>query len=293
MKARQFLLVAALAAVGFLLMAWRYHAQARSAQNRIQALQLEVTADRAKRDRQEARLKAAHTKPTATAKADKPKASGGVNFLEILRTDPRVQSRFIAYEKSGLGMKYGPLFRDLGLTPGQIARCEDNLSKRDELYLDLDEATRTQGIHGGPAAAKVYDQMLAGYTADQVALLGSDGAQKLNDYDTTFASTAMVNGMAGGATVAGNPLTADQLQQLSGAVLAATKAITVMDPDGVDWAAVDAKASSFLTPEQLNLLQNGEFIGPFGMGSRFQIRLNNLISQADQADRLADPAPGG
>jgi hypothetical protein len=157
--------------------------------------------------------------------------------------------------------------------------------------MDLDEAMRAQGVQGGPAAEKISDQLLAGNTADQLALLGPDGVQRLKDYDAAFPATAIVNGVAGGATVAGMPLTADQLQQLSGTVMAATRNISPADPDGVDWSAVDAKAAGLLTPEQLNLLQNGEFIGPFGMGSRFQGRLNNLITLTDQADRAAGPAP--
>jgi hypothetical protein len=292
MKARRFLLAAAVMAAAFAFLALHYFGRAQAARARIAVLQDEMRVAQARRTRLAEHLKVAQAKVSARARAATA-TNGGGNWLERARTDPAVQNRLIAYEKSGLGMRYGPLFKALGLTPDQVARCEDNLSKRDELYMDLDEAMRSQGIAGGPAAAQLYDQMFAGYHADQLALLGPDGVQKLKDYDTAFPSTAMVNGMAGGATVAGIPLTPEQLQQLSGAVLAATRVTSATVPDGIDWAAVDAKEAGLLTPAQLNLLQNADFLGPFGMGSRFQFRLNNLITQADQADRTAAPAPGG
>jgi hypothetical protein len=65
-----------------------------------------------------------------------------------------------------------------------------------------------------------------------------------------------------------------------------------MDADGSFWTAIDSKASAFLTPAQSELMKSGEFLGPQGYGTRYQGKLNALISLGFQSDANAPLGPG-
>lgn len=99
MKARRFLLAAVVMAAAAAFLAFHYRGRARAARVRIAALQDEVRAAQARRTRLAEHLKAAQAKVPARARAAAA-TSGGGNWLERMRTDPVVQNRLIAYEKS-------------------------------------------------------------------------------------------------------------------------------------------------------------------------------------------------
>jgi hypothetical protein len=106
----------------------------------------------------------------------------------------------------------------------------------------------------------------------------------------------MANDFAGAATMAGSPLSPSQVQQLSDAAIQASRAPgarQLADFENSYWAGVDNQAATFLTPAQLDLMKSGEFLGPSGEGSRFQSRLNSLITLGDQADAQAANAADG
>ena len=64
------------------------------------------------------------------------------------------------------------------------------------------------------------------------------------------------------------------------------------DSDGSFWAAIDSNASAFLTPAQSELMRSGEYLGPQGYGTRYQGRLNALISLGFQSDSAAAGGTG-
>jgi hypothetical protein len=236
----------------------------------------------------QAKLRAALAKGRAV---DAGKHSEGHDWLEQLSSDPKLQNRFLAYQRSIFSMKYGTLFQELGLTPEQISKCEDNLIMRQGIYMDVADALRAQGLpQSSPSAQELENQLMAGYKSAQTELLGESGFSQLNAYDQDFQWKTMVADYAGAATVAGITLTSAQMQQLSAAAVQASQspgARQIEDLGKTYWAGVDMQAASFLTPAQLDLLKSGEFIGPFGAGSRFQSRLNDLITLGDQADSAA------
>jgi len=51
-----------------------------------------------------------------------------------------------------------------------------------------------------------------------------------------------------------------------------------------NWDGIEAQTANVLSAEQLDPFKSAEFLGPAGMGSTYQSRLNELISIADAAD---------
>jgi hypothetical protein len=281
-----------------MIVSWRLGKGLEAAHSRITELSGDIAATRENSDRLRARLAKAESlraNPRAdfarTAASDRGKHGEGHNWLEQLSSDPQLQNRFLAYQRSKLATKYGSLFQQLGLTPEQISKCEDNLVMRQGIYMDLADALRAQGLpQNGPAAQQIYNQLMAGYDSAQKELLGEDGFNQLNSYDQDFHWKTMANDFAGSATLAGIALSQSQVQQLSDAAIQASKtpgAGKLADLENTFWTGVDTQAASFLTPAQLDLMKSGEFIGPSGEGSRFQSRLNDLITLGDQADAQA------
>ena len=226
---------------------------------------------------------------TAGEAGSRPAKRGpGRELLDQLHTDPKVQLRYFAYERSGLAMKYSPLFQRLGLSPAQITKCEDNLIRHEEDQADLMNTLRDEGLTlSDPAAGTLFDQEMAGYKSAQQALLGQDGLAQLTSYEAQMAARQAVNGYAGAATMEGIPLSGAQLQQLAALAVqepalsgAAAPVASYTNP----WARIGSQAQSFLTPDQLSLMETQEFWGPFGSGGRYAFRLNVLVNLADQAD---------
>jgi hypothetical protein len=277
------------------ILAWHFERGLEGRAGRISALTTAISIARDRSDRLRARLAQAErlqarsraelAKAHAVAKG---KGDAGKDWLERLSSDPELQNRYLAYQRSKFAMKYGALFQALALTPDQISKCEDNLISRMGIEMDLENTLRAQGLTwSDPAAQKLQTELMASYNADQKELLGEDGFSQLNAYDQDFHWKTMATDFAGAATLAGVPLTSAQVQQLTTLAVQASKASGAAQQAGVEaayWASMDSQAASFLTPAQLDLMKTGEFIGPFGEGSRFQGQLNTLITLGDQAD---------
>jgi hypothetical protein len=287
-----------------LLLAWHFGKERASAESAIGGLRRELAslADRraSLRDKlAKAEASQQQLKSKSAGAAAKHPAKGGARgeWLDQLRTDPKVQLRYFAYERSHLNMKYAPLFQKLGLSPAQISKCEDNLIRHEEDQMDLMNTFQDEGLTlSDPVAGALFGRESTEYQTAQQAVLGQDGFAQLNTYETQLSPRLAVNDYAGAATMAGIPLTTAQLQQLT--ALAVQDASLSGGPAPVDaytnsWARIDSQARAFLTPDQLNLMQTQEFLGPFGEGTRYQLRLNTVISLADQADIKASSSSGG
>jgi hypothetical protein len=88
-------------------------------------------------------------------------------------------------------------------------------------------------------------------------------------------------------------LTGEQVNQLTVLVGMAVKSSLAENrapSAGIDWDQLDEQSRSFLTQAQVEFIRNTEVPGPLGMGTRYQNRLNELISDADYADQLAQRA---
>jgi hypothetical protein len=285
-------------------LAWHSWRERAAAENAIGGLrrELAVLADRraslrdrlAKAEASQQQLKA---KATGTPTKRLAKGAAKPEWLDQLQTDPKVQLRYFAYQRSGLNMKYAPLFQRLGLSPSQVTKCEDNMIRHEEDQMDLMNTFRDEGLTlSDPVAGKLFVQESTEYQSTQQALLGQDGFAQLSTYEAQLGPRLAVNDYAGAATMAGIPLTTAQLQQLTALAIqdpSLSGAPAPVDAYTNSWAKIDSQARTFLTPDQLNLMETQEILGPFGNGTRYQSRLNFVISVADQADSKASSSPGG
>jgi hypothetical protein len=213
------------------------------------------------------------------------------SWLELLRTDPIVQSRYLAYQRSKVKMEYKPLLTALALTPEQVAKFEQNLAENRANMLDLRSALAAKGLPADDSAVQAFQrQQQADYENAQREVLGQAGFDRWKAYEDTSFAREVVRTAAGAATLAGLTLTAEQVRQLTALVAEATKAAPGEFgrlSTGIDWAHLDDESRSFLRAEQVEFIKNTEVIGPLGMGTRYQNRLNDLITSADHSDQVA------
>jgi len=188
-------------------------------------------------------------------------------------------------------MKYAALFAKLHLSTEQIAKFEANVMAREEAQMDLQSAATAQHLAGqGPEAMKLYNQNQSAYMQSQIDLLGTDGFQALQQFDQQWFPRGVVASLAGAAVMESIPISPEQTEQLNAAVIAGFQSPQGKSAAVVDWTAIDRQAASILTPQQLQLFQQGEVMGPFGIGSRYQAQLNALITKGDQEDHAVATA---
>ena len=228
------------------------------------------------------------TLAAATAQSEPPKpAPPKPGWLELLQTDPKVQSLYLAYQRSGVVTEFGPLFHELGLDPDRIARFTDNFIRHRGDQSDLETIMVAKQLsEDDPAVQELRGRQQSEYEDAQRAVIGADGVAKLQTYEQEIDGRMMVNGIAGEAIMAGTPLSAEQLTQLNALVVKATQENrTGGSNDLTDWERIDREARAFLTPAQLQLITSAEALGPMGYGWRFQDRLNDLITAGDREDQ--------
>lgn len=179
-------------------------------------------------------------------------------------------------------MLYGPLFRKLSLSPDQVAKFEAALEKKEEENMDLNASLMDQHLtYADPTAQKLYAQVYAECRGAIAQVLGDSGMKEFEAYEQGLPARSAVTGFAGAAAVGGIPLSPEQVGRLT---TLATQA--PIGPDGPQWDGVIAKAATFLSPQQIELLRTGEFSGPGGYGSQYLFKLNSVITAADNADAL-------
>ena len=211
--------------------------------------------------------------------------------------DPRIQLAQIALLRSCIGMKYGSLFRTLGLIPEKVAKFEDNVAKHETDFMDGVAAANAQGLSTGDPAFDALMRSLnskidADYSATQQALLGNDGYRQLQNYDRTVQVRGVVSSLAGAAAVAGVAFTDEQAEQLVDALAASNsdyrggKTATIQN---IDWNLADRQASAFLSDSQLAFFKT--FASQDGV-DRYSGALFNEVHTATAAEKAAPQSPG-
>ena len=209
-------------------------------------------------------------------------------IAERLRTEPDAQVLWLNQQHAQARATYGPLFRKLGLTRDQIAKFEENLTRKEERELDLQAIMAEQLKTAGKISAEVDAARRNNdveYDAAQRALLGDAGFQDLQQQRRTSWVRQWVDGWAGGATVyLGEPLTAEQGEALIQIVANASDSFRQGKAAGepIDWSAVDAAAQRVLTPNQFKLFTTME--PPLPHGGRFQSELYLKTGSAAAAE---------
>jgi hypothetical protein len=240
-----------------------------------------------------------NTMPTGPA-GKAPAMAARPNPLELIMQDPKLQNAFFASQRATLGTRYGPLFRQLGLAPGQIAKFEDIMIKREENNMDLMAAAQSQRLApDSTALAALQKQSEDEVSTAAATLLSPADYSRWQEYERSVGVRGVVQNFAGAAVLEAMPLSAEQAEQLA-QILADTSSRYgnggKAEYNDVDWTTADRRLAGVLSEEQLKLFQQIEPLG--GGPSRFGARLASAFGQAIQADHAkpaapADKPPGG
>jgi hypothetical protein len=305
MKTKIILLGATLVVVGIsILVGWRALRTTRLAETERAALlaahatreteirRLEKRLETATQERTElettlaaARAAAIPTK-VATGK-DGTSAPGPRNPAELLASDPKLQAMSIAAKRAEIATTYGPYILAHALTDEQVKKFTEAKVKWFEQTQDLDAVMLEQKLprddSGVQALRKRADDELQAAVSET---LGELASAELKNYESTLPMRAMVERFAGAAALGDVPLTlqqAEQLTQIMAGAAGQSRGGGRIDPRSIDWSAVDTKAQSVLSPEQLSLFQRIEPVG--GGPSRWMARLNQAMQEATRPAR--------
>jgi hypothetical protein len=212
----------------------------------------------------------------------------------VVPDTPMLQNLKFAARRAQLATTYGPFYRSLNLSPGQITEFENALLRREEQTTDLYAAAESQGSPtSDPALRNLIAQAEREYQTALGATLGDSGAQHLREYDRTSTVREIVSSLAGAAAMAGIPLDSQQAEQL-------TRALASASPDyrsgeharshNIDWENADQQAAAFLSEAQLVFLKTTEPRGARGIGGRFLPQLNAAIDAAAKQEAAATAA---
>jgi hypothetical protein len=212
----------------------------------------------------------------------------------VMPDTPTLQNLKLAARRAQLATTYGPFYRSLNLSPGQITEFENALMRREEQTTDLYAAAQSQDASPGhPAFRNLIAQAEREYQTALGAILGDSGAQQFREYERTSMLRETVSSLAGAAAMAGIPLDSSQAEQL-------TRALANASPDyrsggrarshNIDWEIADQQAATFLSGAQLIFLKTTEPRGPRGAGGRFLPQLNAAIDAAAKQEAAAAAA---
>lgn len=227
----------------------------------------------------------------SVAKAPAPTPPRRPWIPERLQTEPEFQLLWLADRRAALTTTYGPLARQLRLSPEQVERMQAALIKREEQRMDIQATQRAQGLaDSDPAVRQPLEKVDREYQQAQKDVLGEAGYARLKDYERSVYARELLAGIAGGAAVvAREPFTPQQAEQLFSAMVNASpnhRRGGGFLPYEVDWSKVDEEAAKFLSPSQLAFFQTAE--PPLPYGGRFQSQLYRTV----EAAKKSEPPPG-
>lgn len=238
--------------------------QERDAINRQNSeLNSRLTANTAELSRLIAQQKETVAKLTA---ATAPKTAN-INSVDVSWLNPAFGPAWTAQQSAALGMRYGQLYRELQLTPEQIAKFEKIQTELKQAQADVWTLTANQGLPiNGPDVARLTMEPYAQARKNLEALLGGTDLAKLDKYEAGNATRELVASLAGNVYFSDTPLTANQGSALT-ALIATNTATrkTAMKDEGANtiytvrketnWDSVTAQAAGLLSPSQLIALK--------------------------------------
>jgi RNA polymerase sigma factor (sigma-70 family) len=235
-----------LAGIGFGLYSSR---QAEAASERVAGMAREADAWQAKVKASEARAEQAETRAresearatsVRTASAAKPVTNGQAPAasevanakmkieatkakLDVLvaekmtlMTNPELQRTRLEVDRLGMGLRFSQLYRNLNLTPDQIARFEARWVESRQEGADILAAARANGIApDDPALRTLANQGKEKFENDMRAILGEAGYADFQRYERTYGAREMVTAMQGNLAFSDAPLTREQVNRLT------------------------------------------------------------------------------
>jgi hypothetical protein len=194
--------------------------------------------------------------------------------LRIPFDDPEMQTHALRTLQSGLGLKYAAFYRALGLDAERIAKFESLLAEYEGRKVDIRTVERTRPVDPAlavpfdavtvdgrrvqiamdPSAAKLRRAADADLKQAQIALLGPNGYERLQEFEATAESRTFVGDLVRNLALTAQPLTADQGERLLQALQAGNFQVKI-EPEKTEWSAILAQARPALTPAQFDEFQ--------------------------------------
>lgn len=230
------------------------------------------------------------TKPAAVASVPatgKRPPAPSLSIIHLIRDEPDAQVAYLKSVRAGLIAKYGPLFRELALSPGQVNAFYDHVLARDEKMMDLQNLAREEGADIA-AIGRVQRTVSAEYESAQRTLLGEVHAKRWQAYERTSPVRDMVAAVAGVAVLEGAPIDAVQAEHVVQIIAQASERYRsggVAMFDAVNWPDVEPQIREVLTPVQFEILRTMD-PGPTA-GGLSQVLLYAAVERAKAADRAA------
>jgi hypothetical protein len=207
------------------------------------------------------------------------------SLASILESNPELFKLGLRAYRAGLSGHFERLYRDLGLTPGQVSAFEDLMTEHEEDILDLEATAAAEGFpRNDPAVLALRQRQEDQLRAAQEALLGGEGYRRLQLYDRMQPVMDIVTGVATTVAMTSAPLSSAQAAALtdflagsSGSFRGGARA----DPDTIDWDVALPQASGMLEPGQAAALR----------AEADKLKLEKLRTQFDSRAAGRPPTP--
>lgn len=224
---------------------------------------------------------ASKSDPAAKPSSSTPKYP---NPADLLAQDPKLQALSIAARRARFESTYGPFARMQRLAPEQVSRLGDAQGRFDAMQQDLMITAWEQKLSPkDPAIATLQRQAAEELRAAQIETLGEDGYAQLANYERALPARAIVQRFAGAMSIADQPLTAEQANQMTQLMADASAGSGGggrLNTSAIDWTLVDQRAASILSERQLTLFKR---IEPAGGGeSRWLAQLDRAMDNAQK-----------
>jgi hypothetical protein len=291
------LILLALTTLGSAALAWNQHLELIKLRAALQEKDLDAQLHQRDFETKIAALQASASKKAAK-RADEaspnPSADQGprdkFSNMRAMMNDPNFVKYMELQQKARLDSSFGPLFKQLNLSPAQLAAFQNLLVEKQSAARDVLIAARDQGLDPRTDRAEIA-QLVAQSNAEvdsQIqSTLGPDGFAQYQNYEQTLPERNTVSRFQQSLSYTSAPLTDSQSQQLTQvlvtnapkngsnptslrALLGVSGSSPITDQDVAD-------ASGFLSPDQLAALKDQQA---------------TQKARADLAKSLFNPTPG-
>ena len=193
----------------------------------------------------------------STALASGPRAASALKPEDAVFASPEYVRLLTKWYASTLGLRYGPIYRRLGLSASQIAAVENVMAEQYQANMEARAAAVAQGISPSDTAlAPLMKPIGLKMGEDLAEILGKDGAKEFfAEFKVADSRANVVSPLAGNLYYTDAPLTLAQGDRLTQIVAANTggwkQSGLDYRPADTNWDVVFAQAQTILTPAQL------------------------------------------